>query len=211
MPIFELGDFKLLNGVTLPNALLGYETHGTLNAAKDNAIVFPNFLGGTPAALEMWIGEGRPLDPRKYFIILPGLFGAGVSSSPSNTPPPFGRASFPDVQIADDAIAQQRLLSERLWGPTDSSHPRLVGRRFATLRMVRAVSGNDPAHGGDCRRTQALRMDAAVVAHGLQGSDHFRRELEPGSICQCTGRAGRITPSGSLHGVDAAAEAVVYG
>src|ERR1700730_802808 len=113
MEIFDLGDFQLTTGVTLPNAQLAYKTHGNLNAAKDNAILFPNFLGGTPEALEAWIGVGRPLDPRKYFIILPGHFGLAPSSSPSNTPAPFERGAFPAVHIADDVIAQQRLLAEK--------------------------------------------------------------------------------------------------
>jgi homoserine O-acetyltransferase len=112
--MFELGDFPLTSGLTLPGAKLSYTTHGTLNAAKDNAILFPNFLGGVPEALEVWIGEGRPLDPRKYFLVLPGHFGNGVSSSPSNTAPPFDRGGFPAVHIADDVIAQQRLLTEKL-------------------------------------------------------------------------------------------------
>jgi homoserine O-acetyltransferase len=110
--IFDLGDFQLTNGVTLPNAQLAYKTHGKLNAAKDNAVLFAHFLGGAPEALEIFIGENRPLDPRQYFIILPGLFGNGVSSSPSNTPAPFDRGAFPTTQIADDVIAQQRLVNE---------------------------------------------------------------------------------------------------
>src|SRR5579863_2060828 len=113
MEMFNLGDFPLLTGVTLPNAQLAYKTHGTLNAKKDNAILFPNFLGGSPEALEAWIGEGRALDPRKYFIILPGHFGLAPSSSPSNTPQPFDRGAFPAVRIADDVIAQKRLLTEQ--------------------------------------------------------------------------------------------------
>lgn len=86
MELFELGEFRLRCGITLPGARLAYRTHGTLNEAKDNAILFPNFLGGPPEALEAWIGEGRPLDPAKYFIVLPGHFGSPPSSAPSNTP-----------------------------------------------------------------------------------------------------------------------------
>jgi homoserine O-acetyltransferase/O-succinyltransferase len=112
MEIYELGDFRLLTGITLPKAKLAYTTHGTLNAAKDNAILFPNFLGGVPEALEVWIGEGRPLDPSKYFFILPNHFGLAPSSSPSNTPPPFDKGAFPVVYIADDVIAQHRLVTE---------------------------------------------------------------------------------------------------
>ncbi len=110
--IFNLGDFQLLNGFTLPDAKLSYKTHGELNEAKDNAVLFPHFLGGVPEALEIFIGEERPLDPSKYFIILPGLFGNGFSSSPSNTAPPFDRGAFPQTNIADDVIAQHRLVTE---------------------------------------------------------------------------------------------------
>ena len=114
MEIFELGDFPLTSGYTLPGAKLSYKTHGTLNPAKDNAILFPHFLGGAPEMLEGWIGEGRPLDPGKYFIILPGQFGNGVSTSPSNATPPFERGAFPAMKFADDVVAQHRLVTEHL-------------------------------------------------------------------------------------------------
>ena len=110
--IFELGDFRLDSGMTLPNAKIAFKTHGTLNAAKDNAILFPHMWSGTPKAMEIFIGENRPLDPRKYFIILPGQFANGFSSSPSNMPPPLDRGAFPHVTIADDVRAQHRLVTE---------------------------------------------------------------------------------------------------
>ena len=39
--IFELGNYQLESGITLPNARIAYKTHGTLNAAKDNVVLFP--------------------------------------------------------------------------------------------------------------------------------------------------------------------------
>ena len=111
MDTFELGNFTLTTGFTLPNAKLAYTTHGTLNAAKDNAILFTNFIGGTDQALEVFIGEDFALDPRQYFIILPGQFGNGFSSSPSNTPPPYDRGAFPPINVADDIVAQHRLVT----------------------------------------------------------------------------------------------------
>ena len=114
MDTFELGNFTLTTGFTLPNAKLTYTTHGTLNAAKDNAILFTNFIGGTDQALEVFIGEDFALDPRQYFIILPGQFGNGFSSSPSNTPPPYDRGAFPPINVADDIVAQHRLVTEHL-------------------------------------------------------------------------------------------------
>src|SRR3954465_13798979 len=107
MEIFELGDFPLTSGYTLPGAKLSYKTHGTLNAAKDNAILFPHFLGGAPEYVEQWIGEGRPIDTNKYFILCPGQLGNGSSTSPSNTPSPLNAGSFPPVKFADDVILQQ--------------------------------------------------------------------------------------------------------
>jgi homoserine O-acetyltransferase len=110
---FKLGDFKLEMGEILPGAVLAYKTVGTLNKARDNAILFPHMYSGTSASMESFIGDGRPLDPRKYFIILPGQFGNGFSSSPSNTPAPFDRARFPKVTIGDDVRAQYRLVTEQ--------------------------------------------------------------------------------------------------
>ena len=63
--------------------------------------------------MEIFVGEGRPLDPSKYFIILPGQFANGFSSSPSNTPPPFNGGAFPNVTIGDDVRAQHRLVTEQ--------------------------------------------------------------------------------------------------
>ena len=105
--------FELESGITLPAARLAYKTHGTLNQAKDNVILFPHMWSGTPKAMEIFIGEGRPRHPRKYFIILPGQFANGFSSSPSNTPPPFNMGAFPNVTIGDDVRAQHRLVTER--------------------------------------------------------------------------------------------------
>src|ERR1700716_340674 len=111
----ELGDFELETGMRLPGTKLAYKTHGTLNEAGDNAILFPHMYSGTPRDMERrFVGEGRPLDPSRYFIILPGQFGNGFSSSPSNTPLPDDRGAFPKVMIGDDVRAQHRLVTEQL-------------------------------------------------------------------------------------------------
>ena len=111
--IFELGNYELESGITLPNAQIAYKTHGALNEARDNVVLFPHMWSGTPKAMEIFIGHDRPLDPRRYFIILPGQFANGFSSSPSNTRPPFNDGAFPNVTIGDDVRAQHRLVTER--------------------------------------------------------------------------------------------------
>jgi homoserine O-acetyltransferase/O-succinyltransferase len=105
--VFELGDLELERGGVLRGARLLYKTHGSLGAAKDNAILYPHMFSGTPSSLESTIGPGRALDPARYFVICPGQLGNGFSSSPSNADGP-----FPDVLIGDDVVAQHRLVTE---------------------------------------------------------------------------------------------------
>lgn len=110
--VFEAGDVLLQCGITLRGAKLAYKTHGKLNAARDNVIVFPTRYGGTHVDNEVLIGEGMAFDPSRYFIVVPNLFNNGLSSSPSNTPPPFNQARFPLVTIYDNVRVQHRLLTE---------------------------------------------------------------------------------------------------
>ena len=112
--IFELGHVVLQSGLTLRNAQLAYKTHGTLNSRKDNAIVYPTFYGGQHVQNEPMIGPGMALDPSRYFIIVPNMFGNGLSASPSNTPPPYDRARFPQVTLYDNIMCQHRLVTEKL-------------------------------------------------------------------------------------------------
>ncbi len=110
--IYDLGDCALQCGGTLPAAKLAYVTHGTLNAARDNAIVFPTHYGGTHVDNAYLVGEGKALDPRRYFIIVPDLLCDGMSSSPSNTPAPCGGPAFPHVTVCDNVAFQHRLVSD---------------------------------------------------------------------------------------------------
>lgn len=111
--IFDLGDVTLQSGVTLPSAFLAYKTYGKLNDKKDNAIVYPTAFGDQHFQNEWLIGNGMALDPREYFIIVPNLLGNGLSSSPSNTPPPFDGVHFPQVTIYDNVTIQHRLVTEK--------------------------------------------------------------------------------------------------
>jgi homoserine O-acetyltransferase len=112
--VFELGDVVLQCGITLPRAKLAYKTHGKLSASGDNAVVMPTFYGSRHVENEAMMGTGRALDPARWFIIVPNMFGNGLSSSPSNAPPPFDRAAFPNITLYDNVVCQHRLLTEHL-------------------------------------------------------------------------------------------------
>jgi len=112
--MYELGDVVLQSGLTLRQAKLAYKTYGQLNSARDNVIVMPTFYGGQHTDTEAMMSAGRALDPQQYFIIVPNMFGNGLSSSPSNTPPPFDRAAFPTITLYDNVVCQHRLVTEHL-------------------------------------------------------------------------------------------------
>ena len=111
---FELGDVTLQSGVTLPDAMLTYKTWGSLNARGDNAIVMPTFYTGTHVRNEGYLRAVPALDRERWFIVSINMFGNGLSSSPSNTPPPFDGPRFPVVTLLDNVACQHRLLTEAL-------------------------------------------------------------------------------------------------
>ena len=105
--VFELGDLPLHGGGTLPGARIVWRTHGTLSAARDNVVVYPTSYGGQHPELEWLVGPDGVLDPTRWFVVIPNMFGNGLSSSPSNTAP------WPRLVTAwDNVAAQRRLLAE---------------------------------------------------------------------------------------------------
>jgi homoserine O-acetyltransferase len=110
--VFDAGNVVLQSGMTYRNARLAYKTYGVLNAARSNAILYPTSFGAQHYDTEWLIKDGHPLDPSKFFIIIPNLFGNGLSSSPSNTPSPYDRGRYPHFTLVDNVRLQHRLLSE---------------------------------------------------------------------------------------------------
>ncbi|UDL94754.1 alpha/beta fold hydrolase [Lichenihabitans sp. PAMC28606] len=104
---FVLGDLTLQSGDKLPNATLSWKTYGTLSPAKDNVVVYPTSYSAQHADQDWLIAPDKVLDPTRWFVIAPDMFGNGLSSSPSNTP------DYPAVvTTADNVRAQKRLLAE---------------------------------------------------------------------------------------------------
>jgi homoserine O-acetyltransferase len=186
---FELGDLELELGGTLRGARLGYRTHGTLAPDRDNAIVFPHMYSGTPASLDSWIGAGRALDPSRWFVICPGQFGNGISSSPSTT-----EGLFPELTIGDDVACQQRLVThlgiERLALVTGVSmgaqqayewavrFPTMVERLAAFAGLSRTTPANDLLVSAAAEALQAggTSQHARFWAATGLSAELFRRE-----------------------------------
>ena len=66
--LHDIGNLELEEGGTIRDCKLAYATFGTLNAAKDNAILIPTWYSGTSKIMEqVYIGKGRALDPGQVF------------------------------------------------------------------------------------------------------------------------------------------------
>ncbi|MEF7615142.1 homoserine O-acetyltransferase [Aquincola sp. MAHUQ-54] len=117
----------LKSGAQLADYTLVYETYGTLNADRSNAVLVCHALNashhvaGTYEGQERsegwWdnlVGPGKPLDTERFFVI--GINNPGScfgSTGPMQTNPATGQpygASFPVVTVEDWVDAQARLL-----------------------------------------------------------------------------------------------------
>ena len=105
---FELRDVRLGSGAKLAACRIGYRTFGSLNAARDNAIIFPTWFSGHTADLENFFGPDKLIDTGTFFVIAVDALGNGVSCSPSNTP-----GAMPRFTIGDMVRTQYRLATER--------------------------------------------------------------------------------------------------
>jgi homoserine O-acetyltransferase len=110
--VFDAGNVVLQSGITFRSARLAYKTWGTLDKARSNAVLFMTPFGAQHADIAFMISAGRALDPEKYFIIVPNLFGNGLSSSPSNALQPFDGSRWPHFTVADNVRIQHRMVIE---------------------------------------------------------------------------------------------------
>jgi len=108
--------FTTESGETLPGFHLAYTTHGKLNAAKDNVVWVFHALTANSNPIEWWpglVGEGKYLDPEKYFIICVNKPGSPYGSiSPVSRHPDTGEIyynKFPVFTIRDMIKTYQHL------------------------------------------------------------------------------------------------------
>ncbi|MFO0995787.1 MAG: homoserine O-acetyltransferase [Alphaproteobacteria bacterium] len=131
-PRIEFGGretLRLDSGASLGPITIAYETYGTLNAAKSNAILVCHALTGDqyvigthpvtgkPGWWELMVGPGRPIDTDRYFVICPNVLGGCMGTTgPKETNPETGKPyglSFPVITIAD-MVRAQRLIVDHL-------------------------------------------------------------------------------------------------
>ena len=107
----SFGDFRLESGELIRDFTLSYVTHGTLNVARDNAVLVTVSLTGNHHRLDFLIGPGKALDTDRYFVVCVDPIGNGLTTSPSNSAKQPGMR-FPRFGLRDMVASQDRLLRE---------------------------------------------------------------------------------------------------
>lgn len=120
-------EMELDCGEKLGPITLAYETWGTLNEQKNNAVLLLHaFSGdshaagylhaddGRPGWWDTMVGPGKPIDTTRYFVICSNILGSCVGSTgPSSIDPSTGKPyglTFPMVTIRDMVRAQKQLI-----------------------------------------------------------------------------------------------------
>lgn len=130
---FAMPSYTTAGGQTIKNVRIGWESYGTLNADRSNAILITHFFTGNShaagkykpadAAPGYWnaiIGAGKPIDTDKYFVMSsdtlvnlntkdPNTVTTGPASINPDTGKPYGM-SFPIVSIRDFVNVQKALV-----------------------------------------------------------------------------------------------------
>jgi homoserine O-acetyltransferase len=128
-PVVRFGTdqpLRLDAGIELAPIQIGYQTYGTLNAERSNAVLICHALTGDqhvanihpvtqkPGWWETMVGPGRPIDTNRYFVICPNVVGACMGTTgPASTNPKTGMPwglDFPVITVRDMVRAQAMLL-----------------------------------------------------------------------------------------------------
>lgn len=176
-PGLELDCGQYLRPVTIC-----YETYGTLNAAKSNAILLLHAFSGdahaagfhapddkTPGWWDIMVGPGKAFDTDRYFVICSNVIGGcSGSTGPGSINPETGKRyglQFPVITIHDMVRAQLRLIDHL-------GIPRLLAVAGGSMGGMQALkwasSYSDRIVGAICLASSA-RLSAQGIAFDAVG------------------------------------------
>ncbi len=203
---FELGDYAVQKGGRIKGGELVWQSHGTLNAARDNVILYPSSFSAQHQDMAWLIGEDKILDPSRWFIVTADMFSNGLSSGAAET------ADYPPlVTLADNVRAQHLLVTqhfgvERLaavygfsMGAMQAYHwaalyPEMVERAFIVCGCAKIATHNKvflsgllrtleaaPEHLGNGRFSKEPELALKAFGHIYAGwglsQDFYRADL----------------------------------
>jgi homoserine O-acetyltransferase len=142
------GPLRLDGGARLAPVEIAYETYGTLDADRSNAVLICHALTGDqhvasthpitgkPGWWTRMVGAGKPVDPARHFIICANVLGSCLGSSGPATVDPASGAPyamrFPVITIRD-MVRAQALLLDHLGVPTLAS---VIGGSMGGMQVL---------------------------------------------------------------------------
>ena len=199
-----VGDLTTESGVVIPDVQVAYETWGTLNHDRSNAIYICHALTGdshvsgdagpghaTGGWWEGLVGPGADIDTDEWFVVCANVLGGCQGTTGPSTPAPDGRpwgSRFPVVTVADMVEVEYRLM-DLLDIPTWALMlgPSLGGMRVLEW-MVRhpdrvrggLVLGSTAAVTADEIGTHATQILAIESDPAFRGGDYYEADAGDG-------------------------------
>ncbi|NDI10099.1 MAG: alpha/beta fold hydrolase [Actinobacteria bacterium] len=161
----NLSSLHLESGVRLENPTIAYQSWGTLNSNKSNAILINHALTGWSDVPSWWpkmVGPGLAFDTDRFFILCPNVIGGCQGSTGPSSLAPDGRrfgSRFPTVTIRDMVLAEKK-----------------VAEHFGIEKFLLAAG---PSLGGMRALEWAISYPDAVAAICVFGGDYYERERGP--------------------------------
>jgi homoserine O-acetyltransferase/O-succinyltransferase len=185
--MFTIENFRLESGAVLPQAVIAYETYGTLAADGRNALLLAHgftsnhHAAGRYAASDSetgwWdplIGPGRAIDTDRLFVISTNMLGSSYgSTNPASLNPKTGKPygpDFPEITLVDIVAVQKRLLDAlgvkhllAVAGPSYGGYQTFQwGVTYPDMMDALVAVVSAPKGGGTDDRVAALRQRFAA-------------------------------------------------
>jgi len=193
----DVGDVTVAEGTTIPDVRVAYETWGTLNADRSNAVYVCHALTGDahvtgqagPGHLtDGWwdglVGPGAPVDTDQWFVVCANVLGGCQGTTGPVSLAPDGRpwgSRFPVVTVADMVEVERRVMQALdipswalMLGPSLGGM-RVLEWMAAHPEVVRSglVLGTTAAVTADQIGTHATQIAAIEADPRFQGGDYY--------------------------------------
>lgn len=168
----DVGDVEVVAGATVPDVRVAYQTWGTLNADRSNAVYICHALTGDshvsgPAGpghlTDGWwdglVGAGAPIDTDEWFVVCANVLGGCQGTTGPASLAPDGRewgSRFPVVTVADMVEVERRVMDHLGIG----SWALMLGPSLGGMRVLEWMA-SDPQR---VRSGLVLGTTAAVTA-----------------------------------------------
>ncbi|MDT0233500.1 homoserine O-acetyltransferase [Curtobacterium sp. BRB10] len=201
---FESLGEQWVRGGRLPSVRVAYETWGTLNAARDNAVLVLHALTGDShvagaagpghRTAGWWgdvVGPGRAIDTDRWFVIAPNMLGGCQGTTGPSSVSPSGAewgARFPFVTVRDQVEVQAQLADrlgiETFAAVVGGSMGGMHALEFAVSHPARvqrlAVLASTAQTTADQIAANSLQRAAIQMDPAFAGGDYYEADVGEG-------------------------------